>query len=464
MKKFYLLLLVPLLVMMSSCNGDEGPRKGVIWDIPYPSAGYVILDSEGNNILKADPEAIYDIEVEYKGKTYRYEEVTRELPRDPFGLHSHWGYPYMVLVGDFGQNESGSYIVRFRDYEWLVEYEYELRWKNYNPVKEELIKINGEVVERCVVDEWDTYNDGKLRDIYARPLYYTPKEVEYDISYPKATFAIIDEEGNNFFKEYPEKRQEVFIEYNGETYRYNDEVTRALLPEPLELYSPEQSPYCIEFGDFGHTDKGSYVIKYGEQEWNIDFEYKLRWEGCQPVAKGYYQIDGVPAEPIKINKVFVEDGWVDFYALPLELEVTEWDIAYPSVSYVVLDEEGNNIFKSEPESMLEFEILYNDVTYKYNNESRALLPNPLAVTTDRMYPYRLTFGDFDYNDKGSYVIKFRDREWRVEFEYTLEWVAYEPVMSASLKINGEEVNPQFIETWHVDDYHGDVDMYAIALR
>lgn len=464
MKKFYLLLLVPLLVMMSSCHGDEGPRKGVIWDIPYPSAGYVIFDSEGNNILEADPEAIYDIEVEYKGKTYRYGEVTREAFQYPFGLHSHWCYPYMVRVGDFDQNESGSYIVRFRDYEWLVEYEYELRWKNYEPVKYELVKINGEVVEPCVVDEWNLYGDGDLRDIYARPLYYTPTEREYDISYPKATFAIIDEEGNNFFKEYPEERQEVVIEYNGETYRYNEAVTRELLREPFELYSPALCPYCIEFGDFGHTDKGSYVIKYGRQEWNIDFEYKIRWENGMPGAKGYYQVDGVPVEPIKIDKVFVGDRWVDFYALPLELEMMVWDIAYPSASYVVLDEEGNNIFKSDPESMLELEILYKGVTYKYNNESRALLPEPLAITTDSMYPYRLTFGDFDYNDKGSYVIKFRGKEWRVEFEYTLDWAVYEPVISASLKIDGEEAVPEFIEAWHVDDYHGTIDMYAVPLH
>lgn len=464
MKKFYLLLLVPLLVMMSSCHGDEGPRKGAIWDIPFPSVGYVIFDSEGNNILKADPEAIYDIEVEYKGKTYRYEEVTRMLLKRSFGLHAHWCYPYMLCIGDFDQNESGSYIVRFRDYEWLVEYEYELRWKHYEPVKYELVKINGEVVERCVVDEWDAYNDGDLRDVYARPLYYIPTEREYDISYPKATFVIIDEKGNNFFKKYPEKRQEVVIEYNGETYRYNEAVTRELLREPLELYTPALCPHCIEFGDFGHTDKGSYVIKYGLQEWNIDFEYKKRWENGMPIAKGYYQVDGEYVEPIKIDEVLVEGRWVDFYALPLELEVAAWDIAYPSVSYVVLDDEGNNIFSSEPESMLEFEILYNDVTYKYNNESRALPPEPLAITTDLMYPYRLTFGDFDYNDRGSYVIKFRDKEWRVVFEYKFEWVAAEPVMSATLKIDGEEANPEFIEKWHVDDYHGDVDMYAIALR
>lgn len=464
MKKFYLLLLVPLLVMMSSCHGDEGPRKGAIWDIPFPSVGYVIFDSEGNNILEADPEAIYDIEVEYKGKTYRYEEVTRMLLQRSFGLHAHWCYPYMLCIGDFDHDESGSYIVRFRDYEWLVEYEYELRWKHYEPVKYELVKINGEVVERCVVDEWDLYDDGDLRDVYARPLYYTPTEREYDISYPKATFAIIDERGNNFFKKYPEKRQEVVIEYNGETYRYNESVTRELLREPLELYTPALCPHCIEFGDFGHTDKGSYVIKYGLQEWNIDFEYKKRWENGMPIAKGYYQVDGEYVEPIKIDEVLVEGRWVDFYALPLELEVAAWDIAYPSVSYVVLDDEGNNIFRSEPESMLEFEILYNDVTYKYNNESRALPPEPLAITTDLMYPYRLTFGDFDYNDRGSYVIKFRDKEWRVVFEYKFEWVAAEPVMSATLKIDGEEANPEFIEKWHVDDYHGDVDMYAIALR
>lgn len=424
-----------------------------------------MFDSEGNNVFKEDPEAIYDFEVEYKGKIYRCEEVTRALLQRSFGLRNHWSYPYMVCVGDFGQNESGSYIIRFRDQEWTVEYEYELRWKNYKPAMNERIKINGEVVEPCVVDVWDLYNDGEIiSDIYALPLYYTPTEGEYDIRYPKATFTIVDIDGTNFLEEYPEKRQDVVIEYKGETYKYDEAITRALPREDLALYSPALCPYCIEFGDFGYTDKGSYVIQYGAQSWDIDFEYKIRWESGLPVAKGYIKVDGEYVEPIKIDKVFVEGRWVDFYALPLELKMIDWDIAYPSSSYVVLDAEGNNIFKSDPESMLEFEILYNDVTYKYVNETRALPPQPLAITNDWMYPYRLTFGDFDYNDKGSYVIKFRDKEWLVEFEYTLEWIAYQPEKSSSLKINGEEVDPEFIEEWYVDDYHGNVKMYAIALR
>ena len=462
MKRIYL-FIVPLLALLCGCEGDDGPRKGAIWDIPYPRANFVILDAEGNNIFKYDPEAIYDLEVEYKDKVYRYDEDTRALPCEPFGIRSHFGYPYMFTLGDFDHDEEGSYIVRFRDQEWLVEYKYNLRWKHYKPIKDSYIKIGSKEVTAIAVDKYDTFGDGTLRDIYAIPLHYAPEVKEWDIPYPRVSYAILDSEGNNIFRSNSESMNDVVITYNGETYRYEGE-TRALLQESLALTTDYVYPYRLNFGDFDHNDKGSYTIEYNDQEWFVEFEYKLRWEGGMPVIKERVAINGEVLEPIMIDTAELDGRTVDIYALPLYKADAEWDITYPTATYAVLDSEGNNIFRSNSESMKEFEISYNGETYRYEGETRALLQEQLALTTDHIYPYRLNFGDFDHNDKGSYVIKFGEKTWAVEFEYTLEWVDDEPVLGSSLKVDGEEAEMQVIEEqWKIDDYNS-ITVYAIPLH
>ncbi len=461
MKKLYL-LFVPLLALLGGCTGDDGPRKDVIWDIPYPSISFAVLDSDGNNIFKENPDAIYDFEIEYKGETYRYNDQTRELPQLPLALTTDGVYPYRLTFGDFGQDDSGSYIVRFRDKEWLVEFEYELTWKKHKPVKRALIKIDGKVVNPEVVDTLSIDATGERRDVYATPLYYEEGEMEWDIVFPTATFAVVDDAGNNIFKSKPESIYEFAITYNGETYRYNDQ-TRELPQLPLAITTDGVYPYRLTFGDFDYNESGSYTIDFDGQQWLVDFEYKLRWEGGRPTIREKVMINGNAVEPKKIDSVEVNGTLQDVYALPLYKSSTEWDIRYPTAMYVVVDDEGNNIFKSEPESMYEFEIIYNEESYKYHDETRELPKLPLAITRGPMYPYRLTFGDFEHNEKGSYLIKFRDSEWLVEFEYALEWVDEEPVLSESLKIDGVEAKPEFIEEWFVDDYHGNVKMFAIPL-
>ena len=459
MKKFYLLLVLPMLVVMSSCNSKDSKENGVIWDVAYPSAGFVLFDDNGNNILKENSDAIYDFEVERNGEIYRYEEATRDLQQEAFGIYLHSRYPYMLCVGEFDQNESGSFVLRYRDAEWLVEYDYQLGYKNGRPYTEEQIKIDGRVVELSAVDQWELYGDGNVVDVYARSLDYTPSQTVYDIKYPSETFVIVDFTGSNLFETYPEMKSDVEIEYNGQTYNYNEAITREAAKQPLELYTPAVYPHCIEFGDFDYDDKGSYVIKYDEQSWLVDFEYDLRWENCAPVLTKSIEINGTPVDPIKIAEVEGGDGMVDIYALPLMFELPIYDISYPTATYVVLDNEGNNIFKSEPESIYEFEIEYNGVIYNYHDQTRELPQMPLALTNNSMYPYCLTFGDFDHNEKGSYTIRFRDREWLAEFEYSLEWDMFSPIISRSLKIDGEAVNPEIIEVLNEE-----INVYAIALR
>ena len=115
------------------------------------------------------------------------------------------------------------------------------------------------------------------------------------------------------------------------------------------------------------------------------------------------------------------------------------DIVYPKAQYAVINSAGENLFYTEPMSRYELEIIYNDVTYKYDGESRALIQRALALSTTQRYPYDLMFGDFDYNESGSYVIRFRGKEWIAEFDYRLEWVDNEPVRKSLLKIDGEEL-------------------------
>ena len=116
-----------------------------------------------------------------------------------------------------------------------------------------------------------------------------------------------------------------------------------------------------------------------------------------------------------------------------------WDIVYPVQSFVVLDNEGNNIFESDPDSMYDFTITLNDKVYNYEGLTRALPIEPLALYTDNDYPYRLNFGDFYHNDKGCYTIIFRDKEWSVEYVNRLDIICNELFFKNSFKIDGEEV-------------------------
>lgn len=114
-----------------------------------------------------------------------------------------------------------------------------------------------------------------------------------------------------------------------------------------------------------------------------------------------------------------------------------WDIVYPAAAYAVYDSEGNNIFASDADALYDFTISYNGKEYNYAEVTRELPQEPLSLYTDYGYPYRICFGDFDHDDEGSYTIKFRGKEWNVEFEYTLDWVYGEPKLGSTLKIDGE---------------------------
>lgn len=139
-----------------------------------------------------------------------------------------------------------------------------------------------------------------------------------------------------------------------------------------------------------------------------------------------------------------------------------WDIVFPTASYAVFDSEGNNIFANDAEALYDFTISYNDKEYKYEEVTRALPQEPLALYTDYCYPYRICFGDFDHNEKGSYTINFRGKEWLVEFEYTLDWYYGEPVLGSTLKIDGEEAEMVVVGKKNRENY-GEINIWAFPL-
>ena len=130
--------------------------------------------------------------------------------------------------------------------------------------------------------------------------------------------------------------------------------------------------------------------------------------------------------------------------------------------YAVFDSEGNNIFANDAEALYDFTISYNDKEYKYEEVTRELFQEPLALYTGYGYPYRICFGDFDHNEKGSYTINFRGKEWLVEFEYTLDWYYGEPVLGSTLKIDGEEAEKVVVGKKNRENY-GEINIWAFPL-
>ncbi len=160
MKRFFL-LIAPLLALLGGCKNED---KGIVWDIVYPTAPYAVINSEGENLFYAEPMSRYELEIIYNDVTYKYDGGSRALIQRPLMLYTTPRYPYYLMFGDFGYNESGSYLIRFREKEWFVEFDYRLKWVDGEPVRESHLKIDGKESDEIVI-----HNDTPT--IKAHPLY-----------------------------------------------------------------------------------------------------------------------------------------------------------------------------------------------------------------------------------------------------------------------------------------------------
>lgn len=95
-----------------------------------------------------------------------------------------------------------------------------------------------------------------------------------------------------------------------------------------------------------------------------------------------------------------------------------FDLIYPRIHFAIFDGD-TNIFEQDPNTMYEVEAIYNGETYTYHDETRDAPPNEdlTLYTSPINSPYMLFFSDFDYDESGVILFKFRENEWTLEFGF-----------------------------------------------
>ena len=102
-------------------------------------------------------------------------------------------------------------------------------------------------------------------------------------------FVILDSDGENIVLKDAEARSKVFIIYNNSRYICK-ELTRAV-GYGLALTTTGSANEIFVFGDWSLNTDGSFRVRYGEQNWLVDFEYPL-----SSASAGYFQ-QGVAYQP-----------------------------------------------------------------------------------------------------------------------------------------------------------------------
>ena len=95
-----------------------------------------------------------------------------------------------------------------------------------------------------------------------------------------------------------------------------------------------------------------------------------------------------------------------------------FDLIYPRIHFAIFDGD-TNIFEQDPNTMYEVEAIYNGETYTYHDETRDAPPKEdlTLYTSPINSPYMLFFSDFDYDESGVILFKFRENEWTLEFGF-----------------------------------------------
>ena len=114
MKKIFVVVLLSL--MSISCENE----KNIDW-APF-RIEFVILDSDGENIVLKDAEARSNVFIIYNNSRYICKELTRTVGYN-LALTTTGSANEIFVFGDWSLNTDGSFRVRYGEQNWLVDFE-----------------------------------------------------------------------------------------------------------------------------------------------------------------------------------------------------------------------------------------------------------------------------------------------------------------------------------------------------
>lgn len=114
MKKIFVVVLLSL--MSISCENE----MNIDW-APF-RIEFVILDSDGENIVLKDAEARSNVFIIYNNSRYICKELTRTVGYN-LALTTTGSANEIFVFGDWSLNTDGSFRVRYGEQNWLVDFE-----------------------------------------------------------------------------------------------------------------------------------------------------------------------------------------------------------------------------------------------------------------------------------------------------------------------------------------------------
>ncbi|MBO4936596.1 MAG: hypothetical protein J6C94_07480 [Alistipes sp.] len=114
MKKIFVVVLLSL--MSISCENE----MNIDW-APF-RIEFVILDSDGENIVLKDAEARSNVFIIYNNSRYICKELTRDVGYN-LALTTTGSANEIFVFGDWSLNTDGSFRVRYGEQNWLVDFE-----------------------------------------------------------------------------------------------------------------------------------------------------------------------------------------------------------------------------------------------------------------------------------------------------------------------------------------------------
>lgn len=115
MKKIFVVVLLSL--MSISCEKNE---MNIDW-APF-RIEFVILDSDGENIVLKDAEARSNVFIIYNNSRYICKELTRDVGYN-LALTTTGSANEIFVFGDWSLNTDGSFRVRYGEQNWLVDFD-----------------------------------------------------------------------------------------------------------------------------------------------------------------------------------------------------------------------------------------------------------------------------------------------------------------------------------------------------
>lgn len=114
MKKIFVVVLLSL--MSISCENE----MNIDW-APF-RIEFVILDSDGENIVLKDAEARSNVFIIYNNSRYICKELTRDVGYN-LALTTTGSANEIFVFGDWSLNTDGSFRVRYGEQNWLVDFD-----------------------------------------------------------------------------------------------------------------------------------------------------------------------------------------------------------------------------------------------------------------------------------------------------------------------------------------------------